>query len=170
MRKILWLFAIVSIFLIVGCSQKPEEKNSLSKVQTKEQSKVTTNSSENDIKLESKGKESYTKIDKLDEKRDVEKAAESSTKENSTESKTDIDGAKLYAKCAGCHGKSGEKRALGKSLPIGGMAIEELVGILKEYRAGKLNKYGMGSLMSSQVKNSSDEEIEALSQYISKLK
>ncbi len=159
MRNILWLFAIVTAFLISGCSQKPEEKNSPSKAQIKEQTEAATNSYENEIIQESKSNESND-----------EKADKSGVQQNSAESKTDIDGAKLYAKCAGCHGKKGENKALGKSLPIGGMSKEELLKTLKEYKEGKLNKYGMGALMSSQVKNINDEEIEALSQYISKLK
>jgi len=80
------------------------------------------------------------------------------------------DGAALYKKCAGCHGAKGEKKALGKSAPIAGWDKEKLVEALKGYKAGTRNVYGMGALMKGQVANLSDEEIEALAEYISKLK
>ncbi|MRJ02617.1 MAG: c-type cytochrome [Epsilonproteobacteria bacterium] len=80
------------------------------------------------------------------------------------------DGATLYAKCSGCHGTKGERKALGKSAPIGGMAKEELLKKLKGYQAGTLNLYGMGGLMKGQVAGLSEGDLEALADYISKLK
>jgi len=82
-----------------------------------------------------------------------------------------IDAAKLYAtKCASCHGPKGERKALGKSAPIGGMAKGEVLEKLKGYKAGTLNLYGMGALMKTQVASLSDAELEALAAYISTLK
>ncbi len=80
------------------------------------------------------------------------------------------DGAALYKKCAGCHGMHGEKKALGKSAPIAGWDKEKLVEALKGYKAGTRNVYGMGALMKGQVASLSDADIEALADYISKLK
>ena len=75
----------------------------------------------------------------------------------------------LYEKCAGCHGKDGEKSALGKSDPIGGKEKDLLSALLIGYKLGELNQYGMGGLMEAQVSNLSDDDIELLAEYISKL-
>lgn len=80
------------------------------------------------------------------------------------------DGAALYKKCAGCHGAKGEKKALGKSAPITGWDKAKVVEALKGYKAGSRNIYGMGGLMKGQVASYSDEDIEAVAEYISKLK
>ena len=75
----------------------------------------------------------------------------------------------LYEKCKGCHGANGEKVALGKSDIIGGEGAYTTVYQLKEYRAGRLDQYGMGSLMTGQVSKLSDEEIAILAIYIQNL-
>ncbi|BCD67615.1 c-type cytochrome [Nitratiruptor sp. YY09-18] len=80
------------------------------------------------------------------------------------------DGAALYKKCAGCHGANGEKKALGKSEVIKGWPKEKTVEALKGYKAGTRNVHGMGALMKGQVANLSDADIEALADYIAKLK
>ncbi len=80
------------------------------------------------------------------------------------------DGAALYKKCAGCHGAKGEKKALGKSAVIGGMDVATLVEDLKQYKAGKANKHGMGMMMKSQVQSLSDADIQTLAEYIHGLK
>ncbi len=76
---------------------------------------------------------------------------------------------KMYEKCAGCHGKNGEKLALGKSDPIGGKDKEVLATLLMGYKYGGLNQYGLGGVMEAQVFNLSDDDIELLAEYISKL-
>jgi len=80
------------------------------------------------------------------------------------------DGAALFAKCAGCHGQNGEKPALGKSAIIKDLPAEEIEKDLKGYKAGTLDKHGMGAVMKGQVASLSDEDIKALAQYISSLK
>ncbi len=80
------------------------------------------------------------------------------------------DGKALYGKCAGCHGANGEKKALGKSEVIKGWSKEKLVEALKGYKAGTRNVHGMGPLMKGQVASLSDADIEALADYISKMK
>ena len=80
------------------------------------------------------------------------------------------DGAALYKKCAACHGQKGEKPALGKSAVIGGVDTAALVADMKGYKAGTLNKKGMGALMKGQVASYSDADIEAVSAYITGLK
>ena len=76
------------------------------------------------------------------------------------------DGAALYKKCAACHGAKGEKAALGKSAVIGGVAVDILVADMKGYKAGTLNKKGMGALMKGQVAAYDDAQIQAVSEYI----
>jgi len=80
------------------------------------------------------------------------------------------DGAALYKKCASCHGANAEKKALGKSEVIKGWPKEKIVEALKGYKAGKRNVHGMGMMMKGQVAALSDTDIEALADYISKLK
>ncbi|NKQ40844.1 MAG: c-type cytochrome [Sulfurovum sp.] len=81
-----------------------------------------------------------------------------------------VAGVALYAKCAGCHGKDGKIKALGKSPAIAGLSIETLASDLKAYKVGTLNKSGMGSLMKGQMAGMSDSDIDILSAYISSLK
>jgi len=78
------------------------------------------------------------------------------------------DGAALYAKCAGCHGADGKTKALGKSDPIAGLAADVVVKDLQGYKAGTLNKHGMGGVMKGQA-NMSDDDMKAVAEYISKL-
>ncbi|NKQ40412.1 MAG: c-type cytochrome [Sulfurovum sp.] len=79
------------------------------------------------------------------------------------------DGAALYAKCAGCHGKDGKTKALGKSPSIAGLAVDTLVKDMEGYKAGTLNKSGMGGVMKGQVVSYTPEQIKEVAEYISKL-
>ncbi|WP_228711955.1 c-type cytochrome [Halarcobacter ebronensis] len=82
------------------------------------------------------------------------------------ESTTMLDkGKALYLKCAGCHGASAEKPALGKSLVIKGWSKEQIVSALEGYKNGT---YGavMKGVMKSQVSSMTKEDIEAVSAYI----
>ena len=74
-----------------------------------------------------------------------------------------------YAKCKGCHGADGKTKALGKSAVIAGQDKEALMTSLNEYKAGTKNVAGMGSLMTAQVATMSDEEIEAVAEYLSQI-
>jgi len=80
------------------------------------------------------------------------------------------DGAALFKKCAGCHGAKAEKHALGKSAVIAGRDVAAIEKDLKGYKAGTLNKHGMGMLMKGQVASLSDADIKALAEYIHGLK
>ena len=75
-----------------------------------------------------------------------------------------------YEKCAGCHGANGEMQALGKSKIIGGQDVNLTIKQLTSYKAGTLNKYGLGGLMRAQTYNMTGEEIKLMSKYISELK
>ncbi|WP_458700666.1 c-type cytochrome [Sulfurospirillum sp. 1307] len=79
------------------------------------------------------------------------------------------DGASLYKKCSACHGAKAEKKALNKSHVIQGWDKEKIVSALKGYKDGS---YGgaMKGLMKGQVSSYSDEDIQKVAEYISKLK
>ena len=85
-------------------------------------------------------------------------------------SSSKINPVKLYAKCINCHGKKGEKSALGKSKIIAKMSKKEIEEALKGYKVGIRNKYGMGGVMKGQAVSLGDDEIKALAEYITKLK
>ena len=97
-----------------------------------------------------------------------EKAAEAveSVKEVVAPS-ANVAGAAAYAKCAGCHGKDGKTKALGKSEVVAGQAAADLETKLAEYKAGTRNVSGMGMLMKGQVASMSDDDIKAVSEYMS---
>ncbi len=73
----------------------------------------------------------------------------------------------LYKTCISCHGQNGEKKAIGKSNVIKGLKKEVVLHALKGYKNGT---YGgvMKGIMTAQVSNKSNEELELLSDYISK--
>ena len=73
-----------------------------------------------------------------------------------------------FKKCSSCHGKNGEKKALGKSQIIKGWKVKKISDALHGYKNGT---YGgsMKGLMKGQVVKLSDADIEELSAYISKL-
>jgi len=75
------------------------------------------------------------------------------------------DGASAYKKCAGCHGASGEKKALGKSAVIKGWDAQKTVDALNGYKAGT---YGgaMKGLMKGQVASLGDTEIAAIAKFL----
>ena len=74
-------------------------------------------------------------------------------------------GADIYKKCAGCHGLTGEKKALGKSEIIKGWEAKKTVAALKGYKDGT---YGgpMKALMKGQVASLDDAKIEAVAKFI----
>ena len=79
-------------------------------------------------------------------------------------------GAASYAKCKGCHGANGEKKALGKSAVITGVDAKTIATQLNGYKAGTLNQYGMGGLMKGQVASMDEATIKAVSDYIAGMK
>jgi len=79
------------------------------------------------------------------------------------------EGENTYKRCAGCHGASAEKAALGKSKIIANMSEEELNKALNGYKNGT---YGgaMKGLMKGQVMKLSESDISSVSTYITTLK
>lgn len=75
----------------------------------------------------------------------------------------------LFDRCASCHGKNGERHSQNLTKSIAGMDVNEITKILKEYKAGKRDTYGLGSMMQGQSKNLSDADIKELSLHIASL-
>ncbi len=84
------------------------------------------------------------------------------------ESAPGIDAKVLFSKCTGCHGQQAEKSAMNQSAIIKGWETAKTVTALKGYQDGTYGK-NMKHIMKGQVSKLSDEEIEALAKYISKL-
>jgi len=79
------------------------------------------------------------------------------------------DGQGLYKNCVGCHGESGEKKALQQSALIGGQDSNETIKELTAYKNGELNQYGLGNIMKMQLLSLNDEDIEELAEYIANM-
>lgn len=75
----------------------------------------------------------------------------------------------LFEKCASCHGKKGEKHSKGLTKSIAGMNAKDVTNILQEYKAGKRNTYGLGTMMQGQTSKLSDANIEELAAYVASL-
>ncbi len=148
---------------------KESEKKSES-VQTpvavEEKSPVEEKVTETAKKVEEKATEIAQSV-----KEEAKEAVEAAKSVVPAEEKKDegVDAKALYgSKCAGCHGTKGEKHALGKSNVIAGQSKAELVQKMSGYKDGS---YGgaMKQIMAGQVSSLSEEQIEALADYISKL-
>lgn len=77
------------------------------------------------------------------------------------------DGAALYKKCAGCHGQTGEKAALGASKIIKDMTHADFVTALNGYKDGSYGGAKKG-IMKGQSTPLNDAQIEAIASYIVK--
>lgn len=77
----------------------------------------------------------------------------------------------VFKKCIACHGADAKKVAPGSKggITIAGMAKEELLKQLKGYKAKTADNGGAKAVMYAQMANVSDEDIEALANYISLL-
>jgi len=69
-------------------------------------------------------------------------------------------------KCAGCHGSTGDKHALGTPAILKGQSKEDIIKKLNGYKEGT---YGGSkkNIMQSQVNSLSEEQIEELAEEIS---
>lgn len=77
----------------------------------------------------------------------------------------------VFKKCIACHGADAKKVAPGSKggVTIAGMPKAELLKQLKGYKAKTADNGGAKAIMYGQMANVSDEDIEALADYISKL-
>ena len=74
-----------------------------------------------------------------------------------------------YAKCASCHGATGEKPALGKSKIIKDMTKADFISALKGYQDGTYGGAQKG-LMAGQVKALSDADMKDMATQIAAMK
>lgn len=159
--------AVVTI-LFSGCFGDNEEKQN---TQTKAQDNIKTTQ---EAQVEPQKVEEVEKIVETSAEK-IEKTPTQTTQEVQIQDKEDaqvtqaqqLDGQKLYAKCISCHGTNGEKIALGKSKIIKDMSNGDFISALIGYQNGT---YGgsMKGLMATQVKAYTNEEIEAIANYIVK--
>ncbi|MBE0514625.1 c-type cytochrome [Sulfurimonas sp.] len=75
----------------------------------------------------------------------------------------------LFDRCGTCHGKKGERHSQNLTKSIAGMNAKDVTTILKEYKAGTRDTYGLGSMMHGQAKKLSSADIKELSEYIASL-
>jgi len=79
-----------------------------------------------------------------------------------------INGAKLFVKCASCHGQNAEKKALNKSNIIKGWSTDKTITAINGYKDGSYGS-SMKGVMKPQVAKLTKAEVQALAEYISKL-
>ena len=80
-------------------------------------------------------------------------------------------GESIYqTKCASCHGKNAEKKALGHSNVIKGMATEDFVTLTKAFATGEKKGMPIAKIVKKQfIDTYSDEEIQKVAEYVNKL-
>ena len=180
MNKTIILSIITAGVLLVGCGE--ESKKAAAETTTKAV-ETTKEAANNAVQATKEAADKAVEAAKEATQKAVEetKEAAEATKEAASkavdtvekaagDAVADEEGAKLYAKCAGCHGADGKTKALGKSPVIAGQSKEDLMTKLNAYKAGTRNEAGMGTLMKGQVASMDDKSIAALAAYISTLK
>ncbi len=85
------------------------------------------------------------------------------------------DGATVYKKCVVCHGKSAEKVYLNKVPALNTLTAAEMVENMKLYKEGKVGengkgKFNQGSVMKLQMAKMTEEDMNAVAEYIQTLK
>jgi len=74
-------------------------------------------------------------------------------------------------KCASCHGKNAEKKALGHSNIIQGMDVDKFITLTKEFATGKKEAMPIAKIVKKQfIDRYSDEEIKEVAEYVHNLK
>jgi len=177
---------ILSTIVLIGCNTQtptdtPETTPAVAKSESKDihteavkDAKKAVESAEKAVKDAKKAVEVLEKVEKTDAKKvvAVEKKEEVVIDSNKTETNATVavvDGAEIFTKCSACHGEDGKKSAFQKSEIIAGQNVEALITSITEYKAGTRDVSGMGKLMKGQVAELSEDEIKAVSEYISTL-
>ena len=175
MRKLL-LGSAVAVALLTGCGEEKKEstqttetKQEIKKDETTTQAvaeKTSEQVKENSQKIE-EPKETTTTVVQTKEKVIIAPdKVEGEVKEVVKEAA--IDATALFATCGSCHGQKAEKAALGKSQVIAGWDKQRIIDSLNGYKNGT---YGgvMKNIMTGQVNNKTEAEIDALADLISKM-
>lgn len=164
--------AILALFL-VGCSSESKEE-------TQDTSTQSITQSAKELKSEAEQEAQEPKEEVVEKAQEAKEAVSQKTQEvkEAVVAKTKeieeavtapkVDAAKMYQVCAACHGPDASKPALGKSQIIKGWDAKKIADSLHGYKDGT---YGgaMKGIMVGQVSKLSEDEIEALAEYISKL-
>ena len=81
-------------------------------------------------------------------------------------------GESIYqAKCASCHGKNAEKKALGHSNIIKGMPVDQFVTLTKAFATGEKKAMPIAKIVKKQfIDGYSVEEINEVAKYVHNLK
>lgn len=162
--------AVATMILFVACTEDKKE----TKVEVKQEvvAKVEEAKAEIVAKVEETKKELEEVKAKVEDKvAEVKATLDNPAKEEIVTEVTQVEapsGEAMFKTCASCHGQKGEKEALGKSQAITGWDKDRVVKALNGYKDGS---YGgvMKGIMKPHVETKSNEEIEALAVYISKL-
>lgn len=184
MRKLL-LGSAVAVALLTGCGDDKKEstqaagttqeikKDEVTPVVKEEQTtKVSEEVKENSEKIEEPKETATTIVETKENIVIAPEKVEGEIKEVKEEAVAKeiiaIDATALYATCGSCHGQKAEKSALGKSQIIAGWDKQRIVDALNGYKNGT---YGgvMKNIMTGQVNNKTDAEIDALADLISKM-
>ena len=76
----------------------------------------------------------------------------------------------FQTKCASCHGKMAEKKALGHSNVIKGMPVDQFVTLTKAFATGEKKAMPIAKIVKKQfIDGYSDEEIESVAKYVNQL-
>jgi cytochrome c len=75
----------------------------------------------------------------------------------------------LFDRCAVCHGSKGERHSQNLTKSIAGMQANDVVKILKEYKASTRDTYGLGKMMQGQASKLSEDDIQEVALYIESL-
>ncbi|MDA7848078.1 c-type cytochrome [Sulfurospirillum sp.] len=75
----------------------------------------------------------------------------------------------IFKGCAKCHGKDGKNAAFGRSEPLVGQEVEDLVESINFFKDSEFGKKGVILVMSKQVNHLNEKQINELAEYISKL-
>ena len=84
------------------------------------------------------------------------------------------DGAEVYKKCVACHGAKADTVYLGKVPALNTQEKEYIVENMKAYKEGTVEggkgKFAMGAVMKAQMATVSEEDMNAVADYIQTLK
>jgi cytochrome c553 len=80
-------------------------------------------------------------------------------------------GESIYqSKCASCHGKMAEKKALGHSNVIKGMPVDTFITLTKAFATGEKKAMPIAKIVKKQFIDSySNDEIVSVAEYVNKL-
>jgi len=75
----------------------------------------------------------------------------------------------VFKGCAKCHGQDGKNPAFGRSEPIAGQDVEDLVESINFFKESSFEGKGVILVMAKQVNHLNEKQIEDLATYISNL-